>query len=355
MIRIDSGKFYLTGVAVFAVLLLSGNAEAAKTKVLYSFSGGSDGLAPTSGLITDASGNFYSTTDAGGATGHGAVFKLTPAGKETVLYSFGGGTDGQNPQAGLAEDGQGNLYGTTYEGGADNLGAVFKVTPDGKETILHSFAGGATDGSSPLSGVILDAKGNIFGTAEAGGSYASGIVFEITSSGTYSVLYQFAGSPDGAYPLSTLLMDKSGNLFGTTLGGGAQSNYCGVGCGAVFELSPSGKNSWTESVIYAFQGNGNDTTNPWANVIADKSGNLYGTATQGGNYNDCFSGGCGAVFELSPGKNGSWTETILYDFVSGKDGDTPYAGVVRDAKGNLYGTTFSGPSSKNCAFYGCGS
>jgi hypothetical protein len=123
----------------------------------------------------------------------------------------------------------------------------------------------------------------------------------------------------------------------------------------VFELSPTGKNSWTETVIYSFQGNGNDTTNPWANVIADDAGNLYGTATLGGNYNDCESGGCGAVFELSPGNGGVWTENIIYTFTSGKDGDTPYAGLARDADGNLYGTTFSGQRSANCGFYGCGS
>ena len=145
-------------------------------------------------------------------------------------------------------------------------------------------------------------------------------------------------------------MDKKGNLYGTTLGGGIQSNFCGVGCGTVFELSPTGKNSWTETVIYSFQGNGNDTTNPWANVIADGAGNLYGTATLGGNYNDCESGGCGAVFELSPGNGGVWTENIIYTFTSGKDGDTPYAGLARDADGNLYGTNFQANGPRIAAF-----
>jgi len=336
-------------------LLSDGNVHAGD--VLYSFLGGSDGLAPTSGLIADKEGNFYSTTDAGGSSDHGAVFRLAPNGKETVLYSFAGGSDGAYPQAGLAQDGHGNLFGTTSEGGADNLGTVFKLAPDGTETVLHSFVGGY-DGSGPLAGVILDRKGNLYGTTQSGGSTACpgtcGVIFEITRAGKERILYRFTGSPDGAYPLSSLLMDKAGNLYATTLGGGVQSNFCGVGCGTVVELSPTGKGHWSETVIYAFQGDGNDTTNPWANVIADSAGNLYGTATLGGNYNDCQSGGCGAVYQLTPAGGGAWTETVLYAFTGGKDGDTPYAGLVRDAEGNLYGTTFSGSRSANCTFYGCG-
>jgi uncharacterized repeat protein (TIGR03803 family) len=348
----------MVGAAVVAVLLPLASAYAAKSTVLYSFSGGSDGLAPTSGVIEDKAGNLYSTTDAGGSSDHGTVFKLAPNGKETVLYSFAGGSDGEYPQAGLAEDARGNFYGTTTQGGSDDLGTVFKLAPDGTETVLHSFAGGYNDGSSPLAGVIVDAKGNLYGTTQDGGSTVCpgtcGVVFEITSNGRERIIYKFAGSPDGAYPLSSLLMDKAGNLYGTTLGGGVQSDFCGVGCGTVFELSPAGKNSWSETVIYSFQGDGNDTTNPWANVIADSAGNLYGTATLGGNYNDCHFGGCGAVFELSPAGQGVWTENVLYIFTGGKDGDTPYAGLVRDAAGNLYGTTFSGMDSANCDFYGCG-
>jgi uncharacterized repeat protein (TIGR03803 family) len=354
MIRVDLRN--LAGAAIVAVLLPAGSAAAGKSTVLYSFSGGNDGSVPTSGLIQDKAGNFYSTTDAGGASDHGAVFKLAPDGKETVLYSFAGGSDGEYPQAGLAEDAQGNFYGTTTEGGADNLGTVFKLAPDGTETVLHAFAGGYNDGSSPYAGVIVDAKGNLYGTTQEGGSATCtcGVVFEITRSGKERILYNFRGSPDGAYPLSSLLMDKSGNLYGTTLGGGVQSDFCGVGCGTVFELSPAGRNAWSETVIYSFQGNGNDTTNPWAGVIADSAGNLYGTATGGGNYNLCNFGGCGAVFELSPAGQGVWTENILYAFTGGKDGDTPYAGLVSDAAGNLYGTTFSGTDSANCGFYGCG-
>jgi uncharacterized repeat protein (TIGR03803 family) len=348
----------MAATTIVAALFPFASAQAVKSTVLYSFSGGSDGLAPTSGLIEDKAGKFYSTTYAGGSSGDGAVFTLAPNGTETVLHSFAGGSDGANPQSGLAIDRQGNLYGTTTDGGAGGLGTVFKLAPDGTETVLHSFAGGYNDGESPFGGVIVDDKGNLYGTTQDGGSSycpgTCGVVYEITRSGKERVIYKFQGSPDGAYPLSSLLMDKKGNLYGTTLGGGTQSNFCGVGCGTVFELSPSGKNSWTEAVIYSFQGNGNDTTNPWANVIADGAGNLYGTATLGGNYNDCESGGCGAVFELSPGNGGAWTENILYAFTSEKDGDTPYAGLVQDASGNLYGTTFSGQRSTNCGFYGCG-
>jgi len=352
-------KILMAATAIVAALSPVAAAQAGRSTVLYSFSGGSDGLTPTSGLIEDKAGNFYSTTYAGGQFDRGVVFELAPDGTETVLYSFAGGSDGEYPQSGLAEDAQGNLYGTTTEGGTDNLGTVFKLAPDGTETVLHSFVGGYDNGATPFGGVILDSKGNLYGTTQDGGSSycpgTCGVVYKITRRGKERVIYKFQGSPDGEYPLSSLLMDKAGNLYGTTLGGGVQSNYCGVGCGTVFELSPSGKDTWSETVIYSFQGNGNDTTNPWANVIADRAGNLYGTATLGGNYNDCNFGGCGAVFELSPSKNGSWMEQVLYAFTSEKDGDTPYAGLVRDRTGNLYGTTFSGPRSANCAFYGCGS
>jgi uncharacterized repeat protein (TIGR03803 family) len=349
-------KFLMAATAIVAALLPLAGAQAGKSTVLYSFSGGSDGLAPTSGLIVDKVGNFYSTTDGGGSSDHGTVFKLAPDGTETVLYSFAGGNDGEYPQAGLAMDSLGDLVGTTTEGGTSNLGTVFKVTPDGTETVLHSFGQGE-DGASPLGGVVFDKKGNLYGTTQDGGySYCPGtcgVVYEITRDGKEKVIYKFKGSPDGAYPLSTLIEDKAGNLYGTTLGGGQQSDYCGVGCGTVFELSPAGKDKWTETVIYAFQGNGNDTTNPWAGIIADSAGNLYGTAVNGSNYDQCDFNGCGTVYELSPA-NGGWTEKILYVFTGGNDGDTPYGGLVRDPEGNLYGTTFSGQRSANCAFYGCG-
>jgi uncharacterized repeat protein (TIGR03803 family) len=337
-----------------AALASIGSAEAGKVTILYSFSGGSDGLTPTSGLIADRHGNFYSTTFAGGSSGAGAVFELTRNGKETVRYSFTGGSDGGYPESPLIEDSHGNLYGTTSEGGTDNLGTVFRLTPAGKESVLHSFTGGS-DGNGPQAGLIADAAGNLYGTTQAGGYAGYGVVFEITRKGVEHVLYAFKGSPDGAYPLSSLIADSAGNLYGTTLGGGVQSDYCGVGCGTVFEMTPTGRNKWSETAIYSFQGNANDTTNPWAGVIADNAGNLYGTATEGGNYNDCNFGGCGGVFELSPGGNGAWTETVVYAFQSMKDGDTPYGGLVRDSAGNLYGTTFSGPTSPNCSFYGCGS
>jgi uncharacterized repeat protein (TIGR03803 family) len=301
--NIDNCLVILALAAAAAAPLES--ARAGKATVLYSFSGGSDGSVPAAGLIAGKAGNFYGTTYAGGSSGYGAVFELAPDGSETALYSFGGGSDGEYPQSGLVQDAQGNLYGTTFEGGSDGLGTVFKLAADGTETVLHSFTGAALtrggpyDGAYPMGGLIVDAKGDLYGTTETGGSNY-GTVFEISADGQERILHTFAGSPDGAYLLATLTPDGSGNLFGTTLGGGVQSNYCGVGCGAVFELSPKGKKSWTETVICSFQGEGNDTTNPWANVIEDSAGNLFGTATLGGDYNDCESGGCGAVFELSP-------------------------------------------------------
>lgn len=202
--------------------------------VLHNFTGGSDGRLPMAPLLKDTSGNLFGTTAAGGgagcAYGCGTAFKVAPDGKEKVLYAFTGGSDGGDPLAGLVADSVGNLYGTTEIGGSNDFGAVFKLAPDGVESTLHSFAGGS-DGTSPRAGVIRDEVGNLYGTTSRGGTHSRGTVFRVAPDGTETVLHSFNGS-DGSRPSAGLSMDKAGNLYGTTTGGGAS------GHGTIFKLTP---------------------------------------------------------------------------------------------------------------------
>ena len=201
-------------------------------KVIYSFAGGSDGADPLAGLVRDAASNLYGTTYAGGDYGSGTVFKLDTTGKEAVLHSFSGGPDGGYPYAGLILDAAGNLYGTADSGGSSGGGIVFKISSAGKETVLHSFKGGK-DGEYPYASVIRDAVGNLYGTTYGGGASGWGTVFEIDPTGKETVLYSFAGAADGASPEGGLVQDTAGHLYGTTKYGGA------LGAGTVFELSPA--------------------------------------------------------------------------------------------------------------------
>ena len=204
-----------------------------------------DGAFPQAGLIRDAAGNLYGTTSGGGAHGVGTVFKLCPTGAETVLYSFAGGADGANPFAGFIRDEAGNLYGTTTGGGPSGQGTVFKVDPAGSETVLYSFTGG-TDGGYPEAGLIRDEKGNLYGTTFFGGldspfcSYFCGVVFKVDTTGLETVLYSFTGGADGLNPGAGLMLGKGGDLYGTTAYGGADSDpscATGIGCGVVFKLT----------------------------------------------------------------------------------------------------------------------
>jgi len=239
--------------------------------VLFSFPAGSSD--PYTGLIQGSDGNFYGTTGAGGTTDDGTVFKITPSGTETVLHAFAkSGSDGETPYAGLIQGSDGNFYGTTYFGGAGGFGTVFKVTPSGTETVLYSFAGG-NDGEHPYAGVIQGSDGNFYGTTYQGGSSGFGTVFKVTPSGTETVLYTFAGgSSDGAYPEAGLIQGSDGNFYGDTLQGGAG------GLGTVFELTPSG----TETLLHAFAGGSSDGANPSANLVQGSDGNLYGSTGAGG-------------------------------------------------------------------------
>jgi len=205
-----------------------GGAEA----VLHGFRGGSDGEYPYAGVIRDAGGNLYGTTSAGGVSGFGTVFEIDAKGNETVLYSFRGGANGEYPSASLVGDAAGNLYGTTNSGGTSGSGIVFQISPAGKEAVLHSFKGGK-DGEYPYASVIRDAAGNLYGTTYGGGASGWGTVFEINPTGKETVLYSFGGAADGASPEGGLVQDAAGHLYGTTKYGGA------FGAGTVFELSPA--------------------------------------------------------------------------------------------------------------------
>jgi uncharacterized repeat protein (TIGR03803 family) len=335
-------------------------AQARTFTVQYNFTG-ADGAGPQAGLVRDKAGNLYGTTFGGGAHSWGTVFELTPkAGggwSEKVLHSFNlNGKDGFNPTASLVLDAAGNLYGTTLEGGNFSseceygCGTVFELTPKAgggwSEKVLHSF--NSRDGLAPWgAGVILDAAGNLYGTTIYGGSgtcfnepdVGCGTVFELTpkAGGGWSekVLYSFKNnSKDGNYPQASLIFDAAGNLYGTTVGGGA-TNY-----GTVFELMPTESGTWTEKVLYGFNSS-HGGGGPYSSLIFDSSGNLYGTITGSGN---CNSGnGCGSVFELVRKAGGAWTGKVLHKF-NGADGDNPHADLILNASGSLYGTTQEGGS-----------
>jgi uncharacterized repeat protein (TIGR03803 family) len=305
---------------------------------IYSFQGGSDGYYPYAQVVIGPDGSLYGTTYLGGrgcdGYGCGTVFKLRPGPNatgswtETVLYRFTGSPDGFGPNAAVVFDQAGNLYGTTFVGGSHGSGAVFQLTPSGgswTENVLYSFTSG-NDGSYPISGVIFDQVGNLYGTTTSGGGSpvcSCGTIYQLMRSGsgwTEKVLYRFQGGSDGAFPYAGLIFDGSGNLFGATGRLGS-----GVG-GTVFELTPSGGN-WTFDLLYSFTGQGG----PWDSLVMDAAGNLYGTTRWDGLYQD------GSVFRLSL-SHGGWTETDLYSFNGLSDGGNPFSGVILDEKGHLYGT-----------------
>jgi uncharacterized repeat protein (TIGR03803 family) len=304
--------------------------------VLYTFTGGADGAFPRSTLISDANGNLYGTTIAGGEHSSGAVFKLSLDNVQSVLYSFEPYSHGTNPQAGLLLDGKGNLYGTTENGGDFNCdvdfgcGVVFKLAPDNTETILHTFEWG-NDGAYPITNLVSDKSGNLYGTTTWGGDAncgpnGCGIVFRIGADGNYRVLHAFKGESDGAVPQAGVIIDAKGNLYGTTSQGGVAN------AGTVFRISPGGK----ERTLLAFDGAAGGV-GPYAPLMVDERGNLYGTTSAGGASN------AGTVFKLSP--RGRFT--VLYSFTGDSDGANPYAELIMDANGNLYGTTEFGGANRN--------
>ncbi len=326
---------------------------------IYVFHGGSDGGYPMGGVVFGPDGSLYGTTAVGGVgscntyglPGCGTVFRLQPPPafcssipclwRKTVLYDFGGGSDGANPAAAVTFDPAGNLYSTTLEGGAQNIctggcGTVFELSRNANgswsETRLYAFHVGTTDGGFPEAGVILDQAGNVYGTATLGGTGCSGegcgVVYKLTASGsgwTETILQYFGGtglsSPEGG-----LIFDSSGNLYGVTAG------Y--PPAGGVYELTPS-QGGWTFATLHVFQSG--EAKNSWCRPTLDAAGNIYGTSQQGGAY------GNGTVFKLTF-SHGAWTYSSLHDFnIEGGEPGTPYPAVVLDASGNIYGTANGGP------------
>ena len=358
-------------ILMAVLLMLAGSAwSASRGRLLHIFAGTPDGGYPQSSLVFDGHGNIFGTTYAGGTgsciAGCGTVFELTPNGSggytERVIYSFQGSpVDGQNPQAPLIFDSEGNLYGTTDSGGvllgAD--GTVFELSRGHNdtwtETILHSFTGGQ-DGGNLQGGLIFDKAGNLYGTAAgggtgtgcAGGISGCGLVFELTPTGgswQETVLHDFTNDhSDGWNPMAGFVSDTAGNLYSTTYYGGSEP----MGGGTVFEMTPT-SNGWQESVLYSFTCE-SDGCSPYSSLALDPAGNLYGTTAGGG-----AALGYGVAFKLTPNTNGGYTQSVIHTFGSGDDGRYPYSNPILDAKGNLYGTTDLGGGGTNASCSnGCG-
>lgn len=398
-------------VFLFFCFLPTALASASDETVIYSFAGGGNGSYPNTPLISDSTGNLYGATQAGGefggSYGNGTIFELVKSKTSwtyEVIYNFTGNADGGSVNAPLALDSQGNLYGVCSTGGDNYKGNVFELSPsqegDWTLTVLYSFSSGS-DGGYPEGGVILDKAGNLYGTTSYGGLLSQcsgagcGVVFELSpglgGSWTESVLHSFTEA-EGALPESGLVFDTKGVLYGVTLAGGTSTHCQGSpanGCGAVFRLAPSG-GVWTETTLHSFDvadgampqgisyhggklygttfiggsyswgtvfeltakksgitfgvihsfGSGADATEPTGAIFFGKKGNLYGSASHGGNA-ECNGYGCGAIFELTP-NGGGWTESILYQFTGGNDGAEPFSTLIRGKKGNLLGTAVAG-------------
>lgn len=320
----------LVGPATLSVIISLGTAHAADFMPVYSFNG-PDGAFPMSTPVFDSAGNLYATTFLGGSCpafedGCGTVFKIAADGTESVLHAFKGqAADGDGPLGNFVRDAGGNFFGATQRGGGDGCdqgrgcGTIFKLTSGGSERLLYVFSGGK-DGSSP-NGLTADDLGTLYGTTMSGGSHGFGTVFRVSPTGKFKLLYSFAGGRDGANPAGSLVVDKKGNLYGTTQFGG--NDACSSGCGTVFQLNPDGR----ETVIYAFRG-ADEGDQPMAGLLPDGSGGFYGTTFYGG------SAGCGTVFRLTA----KGEETVLHAFTE-EDGCSPQASLIRDREGNLYGTT----------------
>lgn len=348
---------FAVALAAFAIasLVCAFTAADASERVLYPFTGGTDGASPQGRLAFDGAGNLYGTTHLGGIAtcggnfggGCGVVFELSPSGSawsESPLYAFADGPDGGFPNAGLILDGSGNAYGTASTGGSNacsiGCGVVYELAKSGNtwtEDVLHTFIG--SDGQFP-NATLLQNNGALYSTTWYGGSHGAGTVFRLTptSSGwTENVLYSFTGAQDGSSPAGRVVQDANGNLFGTTY------PFNGSNDGVVFELSPKKRLPWKQRVLDAF-GSGSGGEDPYAGLVVDGAGNLYGTTIEGG------STGSGVVFELERHGN-RYKEKVLHTFTGSPDGSTPYAGLTFDGSGNLYGATlFGGPHNAGTIF-----
>jgi len=350
---------------VCALIVASTESTFAQTfTLLYSFTGGTDGGTPYGGVIMDAAGNLYGTTYVGGSSGYGTVYMLPASGNEIVLHSFTGGPDGAYPKAGLTMDRAGNLYGTTVFGG-HGFGTVFKLSRTGSNWILSTlyiFSGG-TDGAEPFGGIIFGLDGAIYGTTDGGGTAGDGTLYKLVPPATFcktvvcywteTVLHSFTGGEDGMFPSAGLIQDSVGNLYGTTTYGGTPGSCSTFGCGTVFEYGAVGN----YQVLYRFPPSGESGLWPYDGLLLDASGNLYGTANEGGD-SQCVSDqgqyySCGVIFKLDTSGN----EMVLYAFTGPENGDGafPYGALVRDSEGNFYVTTYQGGIAGGCGTeWGCG-
>jgi uncharacterized repeat protein (TIGR03803 family) len=303
-------------------------AQAQTYTVLHSFTSHPDGDTPTAGVTVDASGNIYGTASQGGTYGKGTVWKLNANAAFSVLYAFTGGV-GAGPQTPLLLDGKGNLYGTALYGGHFNGGSVYSVAPNGQVKELYAL----NRIPNPQGRLALDRhRGILYGTTQDGGTGCSsgcGTAWQLAPAHRFAFLHKFRGAPDGATPVSGLVRDRAGNLYGATWFGGSVTQQCQQGCGTVFKVNRAGK----KSTLYSFQG-GNDGIAPAGDLSLDANGNVFGTTKAGGN--GCsITGGCGTVFKINP----SGEETVLYRFKNGSDDEAPNGGPVLDGNGGVYGTT----------------
>jgi uncharacterized repeat protein (TIGR03803 family) len=332
-----------------SLLLLVGTLSYGAETTIYSFKGGSDGSGPVGGMVRDSNGNLYGMTEYGGTgncgsgsfAGCGTVFELSPDGHggwaETVIYSFAGGADGQIPVAGLILDAQGNLYGTTQgDGVAPNYGSAFELSPSGNGwviTVLHTFRGG-NDGGGVEGPLAMDSAGNLYGTTASFGPKGGGTTFQLTNSGSgwkLKNIHAFSGESDGDQPEGQLVLGSGGAVYGTTRGGGT----C---CGVFYSLSQNSKGVWVERVLHAFTG-GHDGGTLLYGLSADQQGNLYGASPKAPEW--------GEVFQFSPAFGGKWNRKTLYVFrpLWRQGPEDPSGPVTIDASGNVYGvTSLGGPS-----------
>jgi uncharacterized repeat protein (TIGR03803 family) len=341
----DSLRLRTAALAILAATALTSSTSwASSTNVIYSFGGGTDGEYTDTDLVLDSAGNIYGTSVLGGDFGSGTVFQVTPTGKHSVLYSFTGGVDGGEPYKGVTFDSQGNLYGTAVTGGSGGCeggcGVVYKLTKsNGKwqQTVIHAFNG--NDGSGPGSGVTFDKYGNLFGMAPTGGPYGAGVIYVMQPSGSgqwrFSVVHAFTGGNDGGGGSAGRLLIWNGRVYGVTTTGGANAK------GTAFELTYVSGATVSFRTLYAFKGQP-DAGFPYGGLAVDGAGNFYGTTYYDG-ANDL-----GSVYELISDGKGNWTEKVLYSFKGGQDGSSSISNVVIDSLGNLFGTTSEGGASCGC-------
>ena len=339
-------------ISVTTLLIASACAFGQRVTTIYDFgSQNADGEDPMAGVVFDANGNLFGAASIGAVNGAGTIFALAPLDvshdvwSERTLYRFHGRPHGDTPECRLVVTSAGSLFGTTWMGGANNLGTVFATFPPNApgapwtQRLLYSFGSFPDDGVNPNAG-LLGVPGKFYGVTSGGGAAGRGTVFQLTppddpaDTWRENVLYSFMAGGDAAFPSSELIMDKKGTLYGTTLQGGVNN------LGAVYQLSPpaGAGQAWTETVIYSF--NGADGTLPGGRLLIDADGAIFGTTDGGGD------GAEGTVFKLDPPAQpgAPWTETVLYSFSGGRDGGNPFAGVIMDNRGRLFGAAQTGGS-----------